>query len=202
MVHEIKVNMPKFSVICTDYEKWISRDEMREGIKSLKDQTFKDFELIVVHDGPKEIPYSDEVDFGGLDVKFLSTPEHMNNWGHSSRKLGMESASGEYFINFNINNIFYYDSFEKLNDILGRIEEKVVVFQIMYPKHIGEATPFTGIPPVHCNIDCMQLIAHRDIWKAIGWWYKFDMSSDGMLYEEICTKYPWFEFPNVLGVNR
>lgn len=191
----------KFSVIATDYEKWVPREQMREGIQSLKNQTFKDFEVVIVHDGPKEIPYEQEVDFGDLDVKILHTPEHMGSWGHYSRKLGMENASGEFFINFNIDNLFYYDSFERLDDLFGRIEEKVIVFQIMYYKHAGN-TPFKGIPPVHCNIDCMQLVAHRDIWESIGWWYKFDMSSDGMLYQEICEKYPWFEFPNVLGENR
>lgn len=191
----------KFSVIATDYEKWVPRDEMREGIQSLKNQTFKDFELIVIHDGPKEVPYSKEVDFGDLNVRFLNTSERLDKFGHPSRKLGMENALGEYFINFNINNLFYYDAFERLNDIIGRIEEKVVIFQIMYHKHAGDI-PFKGIPPIHWNIDCMQLVAHRDVWESIGWWYNFQMDSDGWLYEEICNKYPWFELPNVLGENR
>ena len=62
-------NTPKFSVIAVDYEHHVPRDGFRNGIKSLADQTFKDFELIICHDGPKTTPYEEEINFEELGNK-------------------------------------------------------------------------------------------------------------------------------------
>jgi len=45
--------MPKFSILSTDYDKHVPRDKMKQGLETISMQTFKDFELIIVHDGPK-----------------------------------------------------------------------------------------------------------------------------------------------------
>jgi hypothetical protein len=59
-----KVNeRPRFSIIAVDYEKHVPRAGMVRGLESLAKQTFKDFELVICHDGPKETPYEDEIDF-------------------------------------------------------------------------------------------------------------------------------------------
>jgi Glycosyl transferase family 2 len=193
---------PKFSVIAVDYDQHVPREGMKNGLKSLSIQSFKDFELIICHDGPKSVPYEEEVDFAalGLDPIIMNTPERMNNWGHSSRDLAMRQATGEYFIHFNIDNIFFPNAFKKIADKLDSVDEEIVIFGIRHWKAAGGAI-FTGVPPRHCFIDVMQLVASARIWKEIGYWYNLEATSDGMIYEDMCNKYPWVTIPNMLGDN-
>jgi hypothetical protein len=64
---------------------------MRRGLQSLADQTFKDYELIICHDGPKSIPYENEIDFKemGLDPIIINTEQWHGRFGHPSRDKAM-----------------------------------------------------------------------------------------------------------------
>lgn len=194
--------MPRFSIIAVDYEGHVPREGMRNGLRSLANQTFKDFELIICHDGPKQIPYEHEVDLKelGLNAVIMNTPERMEDWGHSSRDYAMRRADGEYFIQFNIDNVFYPDALEKINKKLDEITEQIVIFQVRHFKAAGGSV-FRGIPPKHCFIDAMQLVAHRKIWENVGYWYRKEGTSDGLIYEDMCNRYPWAELPECLGDN-
>lgn len=195
--------MSKFSVIAVDYEGHVPREGMIRGIESLANQTFKDFELIICHDGPKNIPYEEEIDFNGLglDPIIINTPEHMHHYGHYSRDMAMRQATGEYFIQFNIDNLFYPEAFERIAKTLDSIQEEIVIFQVKHFKINGGAIPFPGIPPHHCNIDAMQLVASKRIWTEIDFWHRKEESSDGLIYQDMCSRYPWAELPELLGEN-
>jgi len=195
------INRKKFSVIAVDYEFHVPREGMKKGIESLANQTFKDFELIICHDGPKEVPYEEEIDFKelGLSPIIINTPQHMGNWGHSSRDMAMRQARGEFFIHFNIDNIFYPEAFEKINDSLERTNLDVAIFTIIHHKEGGRV--FSGLPPAMAYIDCMQLVAHRDIWQKINYWYDLSYASDGFIYPHIASEYPYVHIIECLGEN-
>ena len=191
----------KFSVIAVDYENHVPRQGMVNGLKSLAEQTFKDFELIICHDGPKQIPYEEEINFKelGLSPIIINTAEHMGNWGHSSRDLSMRQANGEYFIQFNIDNKFYPDAFEKINNCIEETSSSVVIFTIIHHKEGGRV--FSGLPPTVAWIDCMQLVAHSNIWEEIGYWYDTANASDGNIYSRIGREYPYVHIEECLGEN-
>lgn len=193
---------PKFSVIAVDYEDHVPRDAMRLGLKSLADQTFKDFELIIWHDGPKRVPYHDEVPLAemGLDPVLINSDVRINDWGHSGRDAGMRIAKGDYFIQFNIDNIFFSDAFETLAEALDEQEEKIIIFPVHHWKAAGGAV-FAGWPPVLNGIDCMQLVAHRDIWAEVNYWWSKDYASDGIIYENMCQRFPSRHLDKCLGHN-
>jgi len=194
--------MPKFSIIAVDYEHHVPREGMKKGLQSLANQTFKDFELIICHDGPKEEPYEyDEIlKELGLKAVIINTPEHMNNWGHSSRDMAMKIAEGDYFVQFNIDNIFYNNAFERISSKLDEVPEDIVIFQVRHFKAAGGSV-FRGVPPKNCFIDAMQLVASKKIWTEIGFWYRLEGTSDGLIYEDMCNRYPWAELPECLGDN-
>lgn len=195
--------MPKFSIIAVDYEHHVPRPGMKQGLHSLATQTFKDFELIIVHDGKKNIPYEEEFDFSVLQNPpiFLNTPERMNNWGHSGRDLGMRNATGEYFLHFNIDNLLYANCLEKISNKIDESQLQIIIYSIIHYKAAGADFKFTGLPPVHCMIDAMQLVAHRDIWKEMNYWYNTETTSDGIIYEEMCKRYPYVHIDEVLAEN-
>lgn len=197
---------PKFSIIAVDYEFHVPRDGMRRGLQSLADQTFKDFELIICHDGPKAIPYEQEVDFKsmGLDPIIINTDERMQDWGHWSRDKAMRIANGQYFFQFNIDNFLYPNCLEEISK---HIDEKAALITIFHIKHFKvpwfpwAVERFTGTPPIERHIDAMQLVAHRKVWEEMNYWYDKSFCGDGAIYEAMCKKYPWTELPEILGEN-
>jgi hypothetical protein len=212
---------PRFSIIAVDYENHVSRSRMKDGLLSLANQTFKDFELIIVHDGPKNIPYEEEFDFNVFKNPpiFLNTLIRMDNWGHSSRDLGMRKANGEYFIHFNIDNIFYPEALTEIDNKIKENDSKIIIFTIIHHKinalkrgytlsqYAEGWVPedkrylFTGLPPVYCGIDAMQLVAHRDIWENVDYWYDLHEKSDSLIYSKFCKEYSFEHIEKVLGEN-
>jgi glycosyltransferase involved in cell wall biosynthesis len=195
--------MPKFSIIATDYENHVPRDGMRRGLKSLLDQTFDDYELIIVHDGPKEVPYSEEVDLDEFNVpiKIINTPKWLNQFGHPSRDFGMKYATGDYFIHFNIDNFLYPECLKEISDKINKTKSKIVIFSIKHFKWDGGRGEFTGVPPIVCNIDGLQLVAHHSVWQMMGGWYDNSYVGDGIIYERMCKVYPWVHINKVLAEN-
>jgi len=212
--------MPKFSIIAVDYEFHVPRQGMVGGLKSLAAQTFKDFEIIIVHDGPKTIPYEEELGdvLDGLDVTFTSTPVHCNNWGHSSRDSGMRIAKGEYIVHFNIDNMLYPFALEEINNSIDEVYP-IIIFPIIHHKinalrrgynldqyargEVPETRDivFNGIPPVLANIDVLQFVARKDVWENAGYWYNLTEQSDGIIYSELCRDNNYKALSRVLGEN-
>ena len=194
---------PKFSIIAVDYDGHVPREGMKAGLQSLADQTFKDYELIIIHDGPKTIPYEEEFDFSVFKNPpvFLNTPYRINDWGHSSRDMGMRVASGDYFLQFNIDNIHFPHALEKISQRIDETGDPIIIFSIYHFKINGDSEPFRGLPPVYCNIDALQLVASRQTWEEVGYWYEKEPSADGVIYQDMCTKFNYSHIEEVLGNN-
>ena len=109
---------PLFSIVVIDYDKSVSRSDFRRKMKCLSDQTCKDFEVLVYHDGPKAVPYEEDVKDIDLhpNTKFVITERHEDDWGHSNRDRGIRAASGEWIIHTNADNLFYPNLVETLKE--------------------------------------------------------------------------------------
>lgn len=108
--------VPLFSVIVVDFEGSVSRDQFRRKMKSLADQSDKDFEVLVYHDGPKSTPY--EQDLAGAPfhpaTRFFVTKQREDKWGHPNRDRGLRAAKGDWIIHTNADNLFYPNLIEVL----------------------------------------------------------------------------------------
>ncbi len=109
---------PLFTVIVTDYEASVSRDFFRRKMACLAAQTCKDFEVLVYHDGPKSQSYDDDLAGGPVHpaTQFIVTPDHVGDWGHAARDLGIRAARGRWIIHTNADNVFYPNLIAVLKD--------------------------------------------------------------------------------------
>jgi len=203
--------MPKFTIVATDAENHVPRDKMKEGIDSLVNQEFKDFELLIIHDGPREGSYDNELENVPENTRFLQTEQHYGiygldkfwagyGWGHHSRDLGIQEAAGDYILHFNIDNILYPHALQFISDVIDQSGSEVVIFACEHQKF--DIKYFSGIPPVMGKIDLIQCVVSKNAWEEIGGWHRYDHSADGFLFEEIIGNKGFVHIPEVLGVNR
>lgn len=107
--------MPRFSVIVPVYNRI---DEVDDLLKSLSEQSCKDFEAVIVEDGSSQpckdviSKYADKV-----DVKYY----YKENEGRSiARNHGLDRATGDYFIFFDSDCVIPPDYFKTLSAALDR----------------------------------------------------------------------------------
>ena len=85
--------MPRFSIIIPTYNR---KELLKErALKSLLNQTYKDFEVIVINDGGEDVSdVIEEYKDKGLDIKYIS---YKGNKGPSyARNREVEIAQGEW----------------------------------------------------------------------------------------------------------
>ena len=200
--------MPKFTIIATDAENHVPRNRMKQGIKSILNQTFTDYELLVIHDGPRSKEF--ELDLPD-NARLIETDQFYGiygleefyagyGWGHHSRDLGIKEAAGEYILHFNIDNILYPHALQTISDTINKTKADVVVYACTHEKF--DIKYFSGVPPVMGKIDLLQCVASKKAWDSIGGWHRYDHSADGFLFEEIIARYGYVHIPEVLGENR
>lgn len=197
MIDKIK-NKKMFSIIVPHYDQTISDKVLERGINSLKNQTFTDFEVLIYHDGP--ISRQPPSVIG--DYKFIQTEVRHNDWGHSSRDLGIKESNGKYILHFNPDNILYPTALEEIFSVINdekyrKQNNDIIVFPIYlmgytangfyHTRYSGEEQlikiPLTGHPAKLNFIDCMQLVMKKDKWIQYGGWYDKSFAGDGNMYE-------------------
>jgi hypothetical protein len=195
--------MVRFTLLVVDCDLHTPRESAKRGMESILSQTFRDFEIVYVHDGFKKIPYEDEFDLADIDrVTTIYTKTRFNDWGHSLRRIGMQVAQGDYFVNFNIDNVLYDQCLQRVAECLdagGRWVD-VVIFTIVNYKR-GRSEVLTGRPASVGTIDCLQLIASQQAWRSINYWSRTDYAADGHLYSQLVAKYTPQYVEEPLGEN-
>ena len=100
-------DQPRFSIIIPHYDGSISDELLLRGMHSLATQTFRDFEILLYHDGPLSRPLPN-LDWAKPHLRQVVVSEQRHNdWGHSLRDRGIREARGEYIVHFNPDNILY-----------------------------------------------------------------------------------------------
>ena len=194
---------PRFSIIVVDCDSHTPRKAAKRGVDSILSQTFRDFEIIFVHNGFKaEVPYEKEFDLSAVEkVKTIYIKERFDDWGNTSRNYGLRVADGEYILHFNIDNFLYPHCLEKVNECLEKdnIRKEMVIFTIIH--HKNDEQILTGNPVRFRHIDCLQVIASRRAWESIGFWHRNEYEADGYLYVELSSRYKPFYIEETLAEN-
>jgi len=204
-----------FSVIVTFYQGTQSDEDLQRLLDSLKAQTFKDFEVIVFHDGNRIRPWNVNTD--GLSTRLLASPIRYNDWGHSLRDQGIKESRGEFLLHTNADNYYYQgalNSFDKaikakgVEVVFSRI--KMMGMEILprttdmntvsypTPRDYSKSAILRGLPKVDI-IDAMQGCISKQVWESIGGWHDKSFNGDSKMYEEIASKNSWYEAEFVVG---
>ena len=105
--------MPEVSIIMPTY----NRPEMlKRALSSIKAQTFKDYEVILVNDG--ELPINRAIGESGM-LKNVFVAGNSYNLGQSkSLNVGLTAASGKYIAYLDDDDIYFANHLEMLHTVL------------------------------------------------------------------------------------
>ena len=106
---------PHVSIIIPTYRRW---DFLFEAVKSVFNQTYKDWEIIIINDGG-ESPEGKIIDF--LNDPNVHYIEHQNNMGiASARNTGISKSSGDFIAYLDDDDIFYPNHLEVLMNEMAK----------------------------------------------------------------------------------
>lgn len=156
---------PSVSVICPVYnaEKYI-----RRGVDSILNQTFTDFELILVDDGSSDESgrICDEYAVADDRARVIHKP---NGGVATARQTGMDAAGGEYFIHFDPDDWVDVDWLEKMVSAATGADADVTICDFMF--EYGNKS----VREVQCHVG----YSSEDITRAV---------TGGKLYHSLCNK--------------
>lgn len=106
------MNNIKFSIIMPAYN---AEDSIEESIKSVLNQTYSNFELIVIDDCSTDNTFNTVKKYP--NVKLLQTP--INSRQGAARNIGLNNCSSDYVLFLDADDIFFDNQvLEKLSDII------------------------------------------------------------------------------------
>lgn len=167
--------MKRFSIIMAAYN---AEKEIERSIRSVLNQSFKDYEFIVVNDASTDM--TSEIVSRYSEIKLISHAENKRAGG--ARNTGIENATGEYII--------FLDSDDVLTDenVLSRINEKIgndnpdVVY--LGFEAVGDGFEGKFIPTEHNSIKENRLIEwnYANVWDVV--WNKKFLNENNIRFVE------------------
>lgn len=125
----------RFSVIIPNYnsEKWIVR-----LLESIKNQTFKDYEVIIVDDMSTDNSV-ELIRQNVNDKRFKLIMLDKKRWNGGTRNVGVENAKGEYILFVDCDDYFYSnDVFETISKIIDVTKADLIRLPYHYLVELGE----------------------------------------------------------------
>lgn len=209
----------KFSIVIVHYDGTKTDEELCSILQNIEDQTYRDFEVLLYHDGPESREVVDLSKYS-YPIKYTATDKRYNDWGHSLRDMGIRAARGEYIVHMNSDNIMYPQMLQTLYEasedtyVNNFYNNVILIYPILAQGMVsnglflGRVTDlnrkilFSGFPCALHLIDAMQLVMLRSAWLQEGGWYDKSEDSDGRMYPKFVSKYNAHHLSEVLGEHR
>lgn len=169
-------------------------------IYSLLAQTYKNFEIIIHHDGPVE-DITLKQKFENIDprISFIETEERKNNWGFDIRyKLAIEDNDCEYILFTNDDNYYMPVFLQSVMDVFNTIETELCYCNLIHNDinyNIIDTLPKVG----HIDLGCF--VASKRLIKETPWEYNH-READGVYFQELYKKTHSIKISNILFVHN
>lgn len=170
-----------------------------EIVSSMINQTYKNWELILVHDGPNNTGLKKLIaNIGDNRITYIETKERVSNWGHSLRSEYIQSLSSDaaYVVVTNADNHHVPTYIEYM--LKGFTNGQVAT----YCSHMVHSYKAHQVIPCRLErgyVDCAGVMVRADIARKIGWNNVTDHSADWLYFYDIAKAYGWERFAKVEG---
>lgn len=173
-----------------------------EIIPSLINQTHKNWELLLIHDGPNETNLEQLIKaIGDNRIKYSETPYRSGNWGHKIRSealSNLKESNTNYVVITNPDNHhvpvyieYMMNGFKKNPNAVATYCSKMV--------HSYRAWDSQDCRIERGWVDCAGVMVKKDIACDVGWNNITDHSADWLYFADIVKKYGTNRFAKVPG---
>lgn len=182
----------KVTFICTIFNTY------PQIISSLILQTHKNWELILIHDGPTDNHGIREQARQDSRIKYIETKERVGNWGHALRQWALnEFDLGDYTMITNADNYYVPVFIEYM--LKGFKSHTAVATYCDTMTHSYKAWEVIPCKLERGYLDAGGVLVKSNIAKEIGWQNTLEHSADWLYFSEIAAKYSWSNFIPVKG---
>lgn len=138
----INTNPPKISIIVAVFN---AETTLRRCLDSLRVQTLRDIEIIIVDDGSTDSSWSICQEFENTDKRFKSF--HKKNEGVSAtRQFGLQKSHGQYIIYLDSDDYVLPNAYQAFYDCTSEGKTDIVYSAFRLITHSGVSTIDTKIP--------------------------------------------------------
>ena len=151
-------NSPDISVVIPVYN---TGKILQETINSVLNQTFKNFELLLINDGSNDFETLEVINSQTDDrIKIIN---QINSGVAASRNRGIDEAKGKYIAFLDHDDLFLPDKLTVLKAIMDQDSEIIMAYSSIIP--FGDLSkPIFDLPPIH-NLNVVQLIYKNHIYS-------------------------------------
>jgi hypothetical protein len=181
----------KVTFVCTIYNTY------PQIISALILQTHKNWELILIHDGPSEKVKSYIPDDNR--ITYIETKERKGNYGHHLRQWALnEFDLGDYVVVSNADNYYVPTFIEYMLKGFKKSHTAVATY-CTETVHSYKAWQVLPAKMEKGFLDCGAVMIKSNIAKEVGWRDITDHSADWTYFQDIASKYSWRNFISVRG---
>lgn len=182
---------------------------LRETLISLRNQTYKNIEVLVIEDGPNFSERVIKEEFSDLNLKYHSTGNKVGRT--KAGNLGLEMSSGEFLAFLDDDDLLYADHFE----VLIRQCERNPDYKILHNLAFEATTQTKSINPYTYRIESFNTINwrrfnllrlltvnflpiqavmfHREVYEKLGGFDEsIDVLEDWSLWLKYASKYDYY----------
>ncbi len=135
--------MPFFSVVIPLYNK---QNDVKNTLLSVIEQTFPDFEIIVINDGSTDESENEVLTITDKRLVYIKTE---NKGVSMARNLGIEKAQGNYIAFLDADDYWYPNHLEILKELIVDYPEAGIVaanYEFKHPNGFVESPSFPELP--------------------------------------------------------
>lgn len=185
-------NVPLVTFICPAYNAYPFI------IHSLQQQTYTNWKLYLIHDGPNETGLKEIIErIDDARVHYEETPTRSENWGHSIRSEWLQKVEGDYVVITNQDNYhvpvfieYMLKGFNQPNTIATYCSEMI---------HSYKAWQIIPCSMRRGYVDCAGVMMRLDKVKAVGWNDVTSHSADWFFFDALLRKYGINSFIKIKG---